>query len=167
MRTTYEELTSEPLHPIDIVETHAVANDWEFDRVSDDQITLAIEGQWKIYPITLNWSAYDETLMILGTFELDAPEDKLHALYEVINLVNDSLWSGHFTYWADMKMVVFKYGLILTDTDGAASGQIITMMNCATDNCDQFYPAFQVTVYANHSPQEAFKLAIGEEYGTA
>ncbi|RYD82245.1 MAG: diacylglyceryl transferase, partial [Sphingobacteriales bacterium] len=40
-------MSTEDLHPIDIVETLAQHNDWEFDRVTDDQIAMAVEGQWR------------------------------------------------------------------------------------------------------------------------
>jgi len=45
------------IDPIDMVETLAESNGWDFDRVDEDQITLAIEGQWSTYSITLAWSA--------------------------------------------------------------------------------------------------------------
>ncbi len=35
------------LHPIDIVETLAEHHAWDFDRVADDQIAMAVEGQWR------------------------------------------------------------------------------------------------------------------------
>lgn len=37
---------SETIHPIDLVEHLAEHNDWEFDRVADDQIAMAVVGQW-------------------------------------------------------------------------------------------------------------------------
>jgi hypothetical protein len=46
----------EDLHPIDIVETLAEHHAWEFDRVTDDQIAMAVEGQWRTYSLTLAWS---------------------------------------------------------------------------------------------------------------
>ena len=48
--------SSEELHPIDIVEHLAVTRAWDFDRVGDDQIAMAVEGQWRTYSITLAWS---------------------------------------------------------------------------------------------------------------
>jgi hypothetical protein len=42
-------LSTEDLHPIDIVETLAESHDWDFDRVTDDQIAMAVEGQWRTY----------------------------------------------------------------------------------------------------------------------
>ena len=42
-----EQFTTEDLHPIDIVEHLAESQDWEFDRIADDQIAMAIEAQWR------------------------------------------------------------------------------------------------------------------------
>ena len=42
-----ELLLSDEVHPIDIVETLAAHRDWDFDRVGDDQIAMAVEGQWR------------------------------------------------------------------------------------------------------------------------
>ncbi len=56
-------------------------HDWDFDRIADDQIAMAVEGQWRTYSITLAWSGYDETLRMVCTFEMEPPEDKLPALY--------------------------------------------------------------------------------------
>lgn len=41
------------LHPIDIVENLASHHDWDFDRIADDQIAMAVEGQWRTYSLTL------------------------------------------------------------------------------------------------------------------
>ena len=46
---------SEELHPIDIVETLAEARSWDFDRIAEDQIAMAIEGSWRTYSVTLAW----------------------------------------------------------------------------------------------------------------
>src|SRR6056297_1437890 len=94
-----ESFHTEDLDPIDIVETLAEHHAWEFDRIADDQIAMAVEGQWRTYSITLAWSAYDETLRLICTFEMDPPEQRLDALMGGMNAVNDRCWAGGFTYW--------------------------------------------------------------------
>jgi len=42
-------LDTEDLHPIDLVESLAEQHEWDFDRVAEDQIAMAIEGQWRTY----------------------------------------------------------------------------------------------------------------------
>lgn len=75
MSETY--MDSEDLHPIDIVEHIAEYYEWDFDRIADDQIAMAVQGQWKTYSITLAWSAYEETLKLVCTYEMDPPEDRM------------------------------------------------------------------------------------------
>jgi hypothetical protein len=72
-----EQFTTDDLHPIDIVEHLAEHHDWDFDRVAEDQIAMAVEGQWRTYSITLAWSPADETLRLICTFEMEPPEDRL------------------------------------------------------------------------------------------
>jgi len=42
-----EQYLDDEIHPIDIVENLAAFNDWDFDRISDEQIAMAVEGQWR------------------------------------------------------------------------------------------------------------------------
>ncbi|MEO1025242.1 MAG: YbjN domain-containing protein, partial [Pseudomonadota bacterium] len=94
-----EHYSMEDLHPIDIVEHIAEHHAWDFDRVTDDQIAMAVEGLWRTYSITLAWSSQDETLRLICTFDMDPPKDKLPDLYETLNATNDMCWSGAFSYW--------------------------------------------------------------------
>ena len=77
------------IHPIDMVESLAAESDWEFDRIADDQIAMAIEGAWRIYSLSLAWSNRDDMLRLVCSFELTPPEDRLDEMMELINLAND------------------------------------------------------------------------------
>lgn len=160
-------LQTEELHPIDIVEHLAEHNAWDFDRVTDDQIAMAVEGQWRTYSITLAWSAYDETLRLICTFEMEPPEDKLPKLYETLNRTNDSCWSGAFTYWHEQRLMVFRYGLMLSGGQIAGPEQIDRMIGTAVAAAERFYPAFQLVAWADHTPEQAMQVAIAEAYGRA
>ena len=39
-----ETFLADDIHPIDIVENLAEYHDWDFDRIADDQIAMAVEG---------------------------------------------------------------------------------------------------------------------------
>lgn len=160
-------IQSEDVHPIDIVEHLAEHHEWDFDRVTDDQIAMAVEGQWRTYSITLAWSGYDETLRLICTFEMEPPEDKLPALYETLNRTNDMCWSGAFTYWNEQRLMVYRYGLILSGGQVAGPEQIDRLINTAVSSCERFYPAFQLVAWADQSPKEAMQVAIAEAYGRA
>ena len=160
-------LDIEDLHPIDIVETLAAHHEWDFDRVADDQIAMAIEGQWRTYSVTLAWSSFDETLRMICTFDMEPPEGMAPKLYEVMNLVNDRCWAGAFTYWAAQKLMVYRYGLVLAGGQDASAEQIDTMINAAVTSAERYYPAFQLVVWGDRTPRNAMQVAIAEAYGRA
>ncbi len=162
-----EQFLTDDLHPIDIVESLAAHNDWQFDRVGDDQIAMAVEGQWRTYSITLAWSAYDETLRMVCTFEMDPPSEKLPVLYETLNEVNDQCWTGAFTYWSEQKLMVYRYGLLMSGGQGASPEQIDALITAAVLASERYYPAFQLVLWGDRTPRDAMQVAIAEAYGRA
>jgi len=158
---------TDEIHPIDIVETLAEHHAWEFDRVGDDQIAMSVEGSWRSYALTLAWSPGDATLRLICTFELEPPEERLDALMHVVNSANDLCWGGAFTWWAGQRLMVWRYGLILSGDQIAAPEQIDQMIRTAVEGCERFYPAFQLVALAEHSPDAAIRLAIARGYGRA
>ncbi|MCV2447463.1 YbjN domain-containing protein [Paracoccus sp. DMF] len=158
---------SEDIHPIDIVETVAAHHAWDFDRLAEDQIAMAVEGQWRSYSITLAWSGRDEVLRLICTFDMDPPAEKLPALYEVLNLANDQVWDGGFTFWAPQKLMVWRYGLVLAGEAIALPSQIDQMIRNAVENAERFYPCFQLACWGDASPEAAMDIALSEAYGRA
>ena len=152
--------------PIEITQHIAEAHDWEFDRIGDDQIALAVEGRWHAYQVTLAHSERDETLRLVATFDLDPGEARLPAVLELMNLVNDACWAGAFTWWADERMIVWRYGLVLAGQQ-ASSEQIDAMISTAVSACERFYPAFQLVGCGDRDPAGAMQVAIAEAYGRA
>lgn len=167
MSLSEDYLSSDDLHPIDIVESLAALHAWEFDRVTDDQIAMAVEGQWRTYSLTLAWSAQDETLRLICTFEIEPPEGKLPGLYDVINRCNDMVWTGAFTYWVEQKLMVWRYGLLLAGGQMVAPEQIDRLISGAVMAAERFYPAFQLVGWGDKSPADAMQVAIAEAYGRA
>ncbi len=160
-------MDAEDAHPIDIVETLAQHHAWEFERVADDQIAMAVEAQWRSYSITLAWSAQDETLRLICTFEMEPPDEKLPQLYEALNAVNDRCWSGAFTYWREQRLMVYRYGLVLSGGQVASPEQISTLIDVAIKSAERYYPAFQLVVWGDQPVEQAMQVAIAEAYGHA
>jgi hypothetical protein len=160
-------LLQEDLHPIDIVETLAEHRDWEFDRVGDDQIAMAVDGQWRTYSLTLAWSARDETLRLVCTFEMEPPEGRQTPLLALLNRINDECWTGAFSFWTEQKLMVWRYGLVLAGGQNAGPEQIDRMIASAVAACERYYPAFQLVGWGGRSAESALEVAIGEAYGRA
>lgn len=162
-----EQFLSAEIHPIDMVETLAHDCEWEFDRVGEDQIAMAIEGGWRVYSVNLAWSGFDDMLRMVCSFELTPPEERMGEMLELINLANDQIWCGNFVLWPEHKLMAFRYGLTLAGGATATPEQIEAMLMTAVGFAERYYPAFQLVGWSNQTPQEALKIAIAEAYGTA
>ena len=40
------------LHPVDVIEHVAHANEWAFERTGEDEIAITVEGNWTDYQIS-------------------------------------------------------------------------------------------------------------------
>ena len=167
MPQTDHYIHSDDIHPIDIVETVAVHYEWDFDRLAEDQIAMVVEGQWRSYSLTLAWSPREEVLRLICTFDMDPPAEKLPAVYELLNLVNDQVWDGSFTLWHEQQLMVWRYGLVLSGDVIAAPEQIDQMIRSAIDNAERFYPCFQLACWGDVPPVAALDIAMSEAYGRA
>ena len=167
MAQTDSFILSDEIHPIDIVESVAAHHDWEFDRLADDQIAMVVEGQWRSYSLTLAWSARDEVLRLVCTFDMDPPADRMTTLHELLNLANDQVWDGGFTFWGEQRLMVWRYGLVLSGEAVAGPEQVDRMIRAAIDASERFYPAFQMACWGNAPASEALNIAIAGAYGRA
>jgi hypothetical protein len=157
----------EEIHPIDIVETLAEQRSWDFDRIADDQIAMAVEGSWRTYSVTLAWSAREEALRLVCAFEMQPPARRIGALYTAMGLANDKCWTGAFTLWREQKLMAYRYSLNLTGGAQAGSAQINDMVRAAIAACERFYPAFQLVAWGGETPEKALGIAMTEAYGRA
>ncbi|MEM6439778.1 MAG: YbjN domain-containing protein [Pseudomonadota bacterium] len=161
------DLSTEDLHPIDLVETLAERRDWEFDRVGEDQIAMAVEGAWRTYSLSLAWSNYDDMLKLVCTFDMDPPKRRLPELYRALDGANDRMWGGAFTFWTEQKLMVFRYGLLLAGGGAATAGQVENMLRMAVEEAERFYPAFQLVCWGGAKADAALEIAMAGAYGRA
>ncbi|PRY92579.1 hypothetical protein BCF33_1428 [Hasllibacter halocynthiae] len=155
-------------HPIDLAETIAAAMDWEFERIDGEQLALAVEGDWRTYAVTLAWCPSDDTLRLALTYEMEElAEGRAAVLRDLLNRINDRVWTGAFTHWEEQGLMVWRYGLALDGAEGATPQQIDRMVRAARGAADRFYPAVQLAAYGETDAPEALQVAIAEGFGRA
>ena len=152
-----ENLLDGDIHPIDLVEFVAEYNEWDFDRIADDQIAMAVEGQWRTYSITLAWSSFDETLRLICSFEMEPPSEKQAVLFELLNDVNEKCWAGSFSFWTEQKMMIYKYGLVLTGGQIASAEQVDCLISTAVLSSENFIQLFNWRCMVTRLPKKQYK----------
>ena len=155
------------LNPLDVVERLASGNDWSFERVSEDEITIIVAGRWSDYQVSYTWMGDIEALHVACAFDLKVPERRRDEVQRLIALVNEQLWIGHFDLWTQDGMVMFRHALVLAGGVEATSQQCQALLSSALEGCEGYFPAFQFVVWAGKPAREALDAAMFETSGEA
>ena len=163
---TAEEL--EPQHdPLDIVEHVLQAENLPFDRVGDGDLAFAIAGDWKDYALWFAWRPEGDCLQICCSLDLKATKARRPALHELVALINQRMWLGHFEIWTEDGEIVFRHALSLPDGERPTLAQAASMIDAAVEAADRFHPAFDFMIRGAKSPVEALDACMFETVGSA
>lgn len=156
-----------PCNPLDLVERLAVHNDWSFDRDSDDELSVAVTGGWSDYHVAITWLAEVEALHIACAFDLKVPDRRRPEVLQLVSLVNEQLWLGHFDLWSSENVVMYRHALLLSGGAEPTDEQAAALIKAAIDACERYYQAFQFVVWAGKSAKEGLEGAMLETVGEA
>lgn len=155
------------IHPVDLIEYVASQNKWEFDRSSDDEISLTVAGNWTDYSVSLSWMEDFEALHMACAFDMKVPENRVMEVTRLLSLVNEQLLIGHFDLWAKEGVVMFRQTLMLNGGAAPTGEQLECLMGSAIEACERYYQAFQFVVWAGNTAEKSIDCALFETSGTA
>jgi hypothetical protein len=153
--------------PVDMLASLFEARGWPFEFAGEDEITGEIQGSWANYTVRGIWRREDHVLQLLCLPDVRVTDDKRGALFELLALVNEQLWVGHFDIWSSGNVLLYRHGLLLGDEGLLSLAQAQVAVEAAVEECDRFYPAFQFVLWGDKSPAEALASAMVDAAGEA
>ena len=154
-------------NPLEVVEHMAAGNNWPFERSGEDEIALVVTGKWTNYQVSFTWMGDIEALHVACAFDIRIPELRLPETQQLIAMINEQLWIGHFDVWMQNGMVMFRHALVLSGGIAPSSSQCEAVLGCALDTCERYFPAFQFVVWAGDTAPEDRSALIATITGTA
>ena len=154
-------------HPVDVVERLAALNEWSFDRDDDDEISISLGGGWSDYHVAFTWLPAVEALHVACAFDLKVPDRRKADILNLIALINEQLWIGHFGLWEAENVVIFRHAMLLSGGAEPNGQQCEAVLNAAIGGCERYYQAFQFVLWAGKSAREALDSALFETAGEA
>ena len=100
-------------NPLEVVERVAATNGWSFERAGEDEITILVTGKWTDYQVSYTWMYDIEALHLACAFELKVPERCRSEVQQLISMINEQLWVGHFDLWIQDGLVMYRHALVL------------------------------------------------------
>ena len=154
-------------NPIDLVEEIVQANEWPHDRSSDEEMVVEISGRWCDYRLFFVWQRENSVLHYSCGFEMKVPRPRRSPVYELLAAVNERLWLGHFDLADGDDSPSFRQGVLLRGVFGASVEQIEDLVDISISECERFFPAFQLVIWAGKSAKEAIAAAMIDPVGEA
>ncbi len=153
--------------PVDMLAALFEARGWPFATLSPDEMTGEIQGSWTRYQLRAVWRKDDKVLQLLCLPEVRVGQDRRTPACELLALVNEQMWLGHFDIWSNGDMLVYRNAALLGDDGLLSLDQAQAIVETAVEECDRFYPAFQFVLWGDKSPRDALDSAMIDTAGEA
>ena len=154
------------IDPLDVVEHVLTAENLQFDRTEDGDLAFALTGDWKDYELWFAWRPEADCLQLCLSLDTRATKKQRAAAYELVSMINQRVWLGHFEVWAEDGEIVFRHAMALPTGDRPTLAQAASMIDAAVEAADRFYPAFDFMLKGK-SPADAIAACMFETVGQA
>src|ERR1700720_1101875 len=121
------------LDPLEVVEHVLTAENLSFDRTDDGDLAFALTGDWKDYELWFAWRPEADCLQLCCSIDLRAGKQRRATAFELINLINQRVWPGHFEIGAEDGEVVFRHSLALPEGERPTMAQTASMIDAAME----------------------------------
>ncbi len=165
MATLFVERETSAVDPIDLIEQIVAAHDWPFDRSGDGELSVAVNGSWCDYHFGFSWREPERALQLTLAFDMRVPAPRRSEIYQLLGLINEQLWLGHFDLWSEDGVILFRHASLM----GVGTSVEICedLIDIAISTCERFYPAFQFVLWGGKSAREALAASLIETVGEA
>src|SRR5580692_3017812 len=99
------------LDPLDVVERVLMAENLSFDRTEDGDLAFTLRGDWGDYELWFAWRPEADCLQLCLSFDRRVAKDGRGPAYDLINLINQRVWLGHFEVWPEDGEIVFRHAM--------------------------------------------------------
>ena len=153
--------------PVEMLAQLFEAHGWPCEFTGDDEISGEIQGSWTTYQVKGVWRREDRVLQLLCLPEIRVADTKRKVAFELLAMINEQLWLGHFDIWSQGGVLLYRHGLMLGEEGLLSLSMAQAAVEAAVSECDRFYPAFQFVLWGDKSPREALDAALVDAAGEA
>ena len=155
------------LNPIDVVEEVIYSKKWTFSRAYDYELVAEIASKWCQYRFYFTWSEQIRAISLTVTFDLKFPHAKMKDAQELLALINEKLWIGHFDITSKYGIPAYRHTVLSYPEDEVLHHQLENLVDIAIYECEKFYPAFQLVLFEDSDPGRALAISTFDTIGVA
>jgi hypothetical protein len=161
-------------NPLDGVEEIMMNNDWTFDRLNEDELTVHVSGKMGQYRMVFLWQEDFSALQFCCAPDVSISPNKLDEAARVLNRINADLWLGHFdvratdSHGLNDKAYVpcFRHtSLFRGMVESSGVEHMEDLIDIALAECERFYMTFDLLSRTSGQDNKDIVLAMMDVVG--
>jgi hypothetical protein len=161
------DIENSSLNPIDVVEDVIHSKKWNFSRADDHELVAEIASKWCQYRLYFTWSEQIKAISFTITFDLKFPHNKSKDAYELLALINEKLWIGHFDITSKNGIPAYRHTFMSFPEIEILHNQLEDLVDIGVYECEKYYPAFQLVLFEDSDPAKALSVSTFDTIGQA
>lgn len=167
MPSLFDTLHRDSPNPLDNIEDILNANDWDFNRMGDNELTVTLNGKFCAYRLFFIWQADMSALQFSAQYEMTIHPLNLAKAGEILMTINENTWMGHFEIAADNCVPGYRYTTLLSPENKQSYEQLENIVDIALAQCETNYAAFSLLTEQNAANDETLPLALMQTQGAS
>lgn len=155
-------------NPLDSIEDILFNNEWNFDRPTEDELSVTVTGKMGSYAMRFLWQEDFSAMQFTCTYDLCIPKGRLGEAAIAASAINSKLWLGHFDIRPDTKEPCFRHTTLFRGVTGCSGAEHIEdLVDIALSECERYYSAFDLLSRSEKSQDGDLSLAMMDSAGAA
>lgn len=153
-------------NPLDSVEEILYANDWIFDRMTEDELNVQITGKMGEYKLHFRWQEEYSAMQFACHYDIDIHQDAVSMAAKTMSEINAGLWLGHFDIRPGTSIPCFRHTTLFrgqTQTSGAE--HLEDLVDIAINECERYYAVFDIYSRGVPANDSDMRLALMQVAG--
>lgn len=164
----HSDISDAPFNPIDNVEEVLNANNWAFNRMSDEELIVSVSGKNCDYRLFFIWQEDLNAMQFCCQYDMNVDTANMANAAKVLMHINENLWMGHFDIPQDANTPSFRHTCLMRGIEGEQANQHIEdLVDIALAQCERYYSMFYFLCNSAIANDQTISLALMETSGEA
>lgn len=169
------DLYSDVSNPLDGVEEIMMNNDWVYERVADDEMTVTISSEQGSYALRFLWQDEFSAMQLACMPDITISPDKCDIAAQTLQTINSGLWLGHFDLQKDTKgefggsadmIICFRHtSLFRGNVESSGVEHMEDVIDVAIAECERYYMTLDLLSRTTAHDGQTLNLAMMETQG--
>lgn len=175
MKTSNEQikidLYDDVANPLDGVEEIMMNNDWVYNRIADDEMSVTISSEQGHYTLRFLWQEEFSAMQLCCMPDITIAPSKQDIAAQTLQSINSGLWLGHFDLQKDSKsapdmIICFRHtSLFRGNVETSGVEHMEDVIDIAIAECERYYLTLDLLSRTESHDNTTLSLAMMETAG--